>query len=181
MKIEKYTVITATAQGIIYHKPSGKKTPSSKLELYSNTYQSKSDKINIKSTKTRMVQDYIELNTIQKQMYNRLMRGLKAYTPEEVACMSKLSIDRITNDYKQTKRVIHIMKAKKCYAGETKLINKIFGTNIGKYNSDWYMDVPKYLTLRRLNISMRSIIKELIQKRLLPRNFFELSNKTINI
>jgi len=178
-KTKSFAVITATAQGIVYH--SDEESPKSKLEIYDKSYQAKNDVLSSKQQKTKNTVDNLNMNLIQRQMYRRLMYGLKSYSPEQIASMSSASIKRVVDDYSETKRAIHIIKAKKCFQGETKLLNKIFNRDIGKYNSDWYMDIPKYLTLRKLDISIKTVINELIRKRLLPKNFYELSSNTITL
>ncbi len=117
----------------------------------------------------------INLNTIQREMYRRLMYGLDNYSSEERATMSPVQITKIIKDHEKAKRYLHIMKAKKYYKGDTELLNAIFPhCPTGIKDSDWFLHIPKSVTLNKLNIGPKDIIEEFIKRRLLPTNFYEL-------
>jgi hypothetical protein len=176
--MKKFNSITATSQGYVTYDENGK----ARMMRYENTYQAKAEKRSKNITKTKERIEKLHLNLIQRQMYRRLMYGLKEYTPEQVASFSPQTIEKIVDDYKRTKRYLHILKAKKLYTGETKIINSIFPhAKIGTKDYDWFLDLPKSATLRSLGISTKDVISELIRRKLLPRNFFELTPQTVKL
>lgn len=171
-KINKNPLVTATAQGIVTYDNNGNPI----FERYSTKFQAKSDykPKHIQQTSTDL--EKIHLNMIQRQMFRRLMYGLKEYGPEQIACMSPSSISRIVEDYKKAKRALHILKAKKYYHAETKLLSAIFPhANLGQKDHDWFLELPKNVTLRSLGISTKEVIDEFIKRKLLPRNFYQLT------
>jgi hypothetical protein len=173
MKQIRFNSITASAQGISAVDKNGKVI----VERYDKTYQSQS---NYKPKHVQKTADRIHLNFVQREMYRRLMYGLNEYSPEQIAALSHVSISRIVNDYNKASRALHIMKAKKLYKNETNLVNSIFShVNIGEKEFDWLIELPKNATLKKLNISTRDVINEFIKRKLLPKNFYQLSPESI--
>jgi hypothetical protein len=168
-------VVTATAKGIVYHN-------NSKTTI---KYPVIKETVNLTTPENRkkLVQEpkKVYLNLVQRQMYRRLMYGMKEYDKRQILAMSQNAIRQVEEDYKKAKRAIHILKAKKCFMAETKLINAIFQRNIGKHDYDWYLDLPKSFTLRKLGISTDDIINDFIKRKLLPRNFYSLNADTIKL
>lgn len=174
-KLEKAVVVTATAKGIVYHT-NPKKVIKYKLEI--------KEDLTVKENKKSMIvePEKIYLNMVQRQMYRRLMYGMREYDKKQILAMSDKAIRRVESDYKKAKRAIHILKAKKCYHAETKLISVIFNRkDLGKYDYDWYIDLPKHYTLRKLGIGTKDIIDDFIQRKLLPQNFYELSPENVEL
>lgn len=173
MKHKKFQSITASAQGIFAVDNNGKVV----IERYEKSYQSRS------AHKPKHVQDTadrIHLNFVQRQMYRRLMYGLNEYSPEQLAGLSTVSISKIVNDYNKASRVLHVMKAKKLYKNETNLVNSIFShVKIGDKDFEWLLKLPKTATLKKLGITTRDVINEFIKRKLLPKNFYELSPETV--
>jgi hypothetical protein len=170
--MQKFATITATAQGIIMYNSNGK----AELQQYSKLVQNKTTRSNKVKKTEEALDDKIHLNMIQRQMYRRLMYGLKEYSPEQIASFSPSSLSKIVEDYKKAKQYLHILKAKKMFDAETKLVNAMFpGHNIGEKDYDWFMDLPKRATLRNLGITTRQVIDEFITRRLLPKNFLQLT------
>jgi hypothetical protein len=173
MKQRKFNSITANAQGTYAVDNNGKVT----VERYDKTYQSKS---NYKPKHVQDTADKVHLNFVQRQMYRRLMYGLNEYSPEQIAALSPTSISRIVNDYNKASRALHVMKAKKLYKNETNLINSIFShVNIGEKDFDWLIELPKSATLKKLGITTREVINEFMKRKLLPKNFYEISPETV--
>jgi hypothetical protein len=173
MKQSKLNSITATVQGTYAVQENGKVT----IEKYEKSYQAKS---NYKSENVQTTADKVHLNFVQRQMYRRLMYGLKEYSPEQLTALSPVSINRIVSDYNKASRALHVMKAKKLYKNETNLINSIFShVNIGEKDFDWLIELPKSATLKKLGITTREVINEFIKRKLLPKNFYELSPETV--
>ena len=176
--MKKFQAITATAQGLITYDKNGNQI----VQRYADNYQAKS---HFKPKHIQQTADDLEkvhLNMIQRQMFRRLMYGLKEYTPEQMATMSPTAITNIVEDYKKAKRVLHIMKAKRYYHAETKLFSAIFpDKNLGAKDFDWLIDIPKNITLRNLGISTKEVINEFISRRLLPKNFYQITPQNVEL
>lgn len=170
--------ITATAQGLLTYDNNGKP----QLERYTHKFQSKSDYKPKHIQQTSQDLEKIHLNMVQRQMFRRLMYGLKEYTPEQMATLSPSTISKIVEDYKKAKRALHIMKAKKYYYAETKLMNAIFPSmNLGSKDHDWFLELPKNVTLRSLGISTKEVIDEFVKRKLLPKNFYNITIQNVSI
>lgn len=129
----------------------------------------------IRKKKVNNTCEKVNLNAIQREMYRRLMYGLNNYSNEERATMTPVQITKIIKDHEKAKRYLHIMKAKKYYQDETKLMNAIFPHRpTGIKDNDWFLYLPKSVTLNKLNIGPKDIIEEFIKRKLLPTNFYEL-------
>lgn len=169
------TTITANSQGIVVHDKDGKLN----LQKYADTYQSKSE---FKNKKVQETADRIHLNFVQRQMYRRLMYGLNEYSPEQIAAMTPSVISKVVNDYQRASRTLHVMKAKIFYKKETDLVRSIFPhAKIGEKDYDWLMELPKSATLKRLGIGTKEIIDEFIKRKLLPKNFLQISPENIEL
>ena len=125
-KLNNAVVANDTKKGIVYHTNPKKTIRYQKFEKDLITIENKRSK--------REEVKKIYLNLIQRQMYRRLMYGMKEYDKLQIKSMSENSIKQIEYDYKQAKRAIHILKAKKCFMAETKLVNAMFKrTDIGNF------------------------------------------------
>jgi hypothetical protein len=169
------TIITANSQGIIVYDKAGK----TNLLKYADTYQAKSEYKNKNVQKTA---DNLHLNLVQRQMYRRLMYGLKEYSPEQIAAMTPSTITQVVNDYQKASKILHVMKAKVFYRNETNLVKSIFPhAKIGERDFDWLMTLPKNATLKKLGISTVDIVNEFIKRRLLPKNFLFITPENIDL
>jgi hypothetical protein len=167
--------VHAMAHGILVK--TGKYT---KFHKYEDHYQVKKD--NVRKEAVNVTVEKLHLNLVQREMYRRLMYGLNNYTPEQRTAMSAEQITKIVKDYDRAKKVLHIMKAKKHYEAETKLLNVLFPKQkVGKKDHDWFLFVPKSQTLNKLGITTTQIVDEFIARHLLPKNFYELKADTILI
>tara|TARA_Y100000389_G_C17425190_1_gene499152 strand:- start:261 stop:794 length:534 start_codon:yes stop_codon:yes gene_type:complete len=167
--------ITATAKGVIYHNNPRK--------VVKYTVKLKQEDVRTKENRPQKVEiDKIFLNLIQRQMYRRLMYGMKEYDKKQILSMSTYTIKKIEEDFKKAKRAIHVLKAKKCFHAETKLISAIFNRkDIGKYDHDWFVDIPKNYTLRKLGISTKDVIDDFIKRRLLPKDFYKITPENVKL
>ena len=180
--MRKHNFITATSQGVVSYDAKGV----SRLDRYDDKYQAKGKVRSERVKKTVIEIEKIHLNLVQRAMYRRLMYGLKEYTPEQVAALSPSSITRIVEDFKKAKRALHVLKAKQYYRPETNLINALLGSNsgieeIGKRDYDWYLELPKTVTLKSLSIGTKQVVDEFIIRKLLPKNFWNINNQTISL
>jgi len=169
------TTITSNSQGIPIYDKDGKIN----LLKYADTYQKKSE---YKNKNVQQTADNVYLNLIQRQMYRRLMYGLKEYTPEQIAAMTPVSITQVVNDYQKASKILHVMKAKIFYKNETNLVKAIFPhARIGERDFDWLMELPKSATLKKLGISTKDVIEEFIKRKLLPKNYFNINSQNIKL
>jgi hypothetical protein len=144
-----------------------------KNQRYSNSYESKS---NNKTKDVQETADRLYLNSVQREMFRRLMYGVKEYTPEQIKAMTPSTLAKVVTDYEKASRILHIMKAKIYYKAETKMVKAIFPhAKIGERDYDWMMELPKNVTLKKLNISTLEIIEEFIKRKLLPKNFLSIT------
>ena len=173
--MKKNPSITATAQGVVTYDKNGKPH----LQKYANTYQARSA---YKNKRVQQTAERIHFNLIQRQMYRRLMYGLKEYSPEQIAAMTPSVISQVVMDYQKASRILQVMKAKVFYKNETSLINSIFPhAKIGERDKDWQVELPKSATLKKLGIGTKEIVDEFIKRRLLPRNFLSITPETIEL
>jgi len=173
--MKKIAIVCANAQGIISIDDNGR----AKMERYDKIFQSAGRNNRVRKTAQRVETESLHLNIIQRQMFRRLMYGLKEYSPEQVAAFSPSALGRIVDDYKKAKRALHVLKAKKHFRIETKLINEIFRhCPIGEKDFDWFDPLPKNVTLRSLGISTKEVVDEFIRRRLLPKNFYSLTEQS---
>lgn len=173
--MKKKSSITATAQGVVTYDKNG----NANLLKYADTYQAKSA---FKSKRVQETAERLHLNLVQRQMYRRLMYGLKEYSPEQIATMNPSVIVQLVTDYQKATKCLHVMKAKIFYKNETNLVKSIFPhAKIGERDFDWYMELPKTATLKKLGINTIDIINEFIKRKLLPKNFLSLSPENISL
>ena len=146
---------------------------------YTDTAESKSD---YKSERVQQTARNIHLNFLQRQMFRKLMYGLKEYTPDQISAMSPVAISKIVTDYHKATRSLHVLKAKKLYKRETDVVRALFPhAKIGEKDFDWLIELPKTATLKKLGITTEHVIDEFIKKRLLPRNFYSLTADNIEL
>jgi hypothetical protein len=182
--MSKFLSVTATSTGVVYiyenggssFEPYDKKNP----ELILKTGKFKDTKLAEKKPKQR---ENFHLNLIQRQMYRRIMYGLKEYSPEQIAIMGPTVERKIIKDFGEGRKAIHVMKAKKLYSVETRLINAMFQHigNIGKNDHEWMLEIDKKYTLTNLQIGVGEIVEEFIQKRLLPKTFHQLDINNVKL
>jgi hypothetical protein len=182
--MSKTLSITATATGLVYVYENGKSRfeayDRKKPELKIRTGKFKDTPMAKKAPRTK---ETYHLNMIQRQMYRRIMYGLKEYSPEQIAIMGPSAENRIVNDHKVGKKAIHVMKAKKLYGVETRLINAMFQHigNIGIHDSEWLLAIEKKHTLNNLQIGVSEIVEEFMKRKLLPKDFHQLDINTVSI
>jgi hypothetical protein len=173
--MKKYHIITATAQGLIAYDDKGY----AKMIRYGKIQKTQRAPHILK---TQSEIEKIHLNLVQREMFRRLMYGLKEYTPEQVASFSPSTLTKIVEDYKKAKRALHVLKAKRFYYAETRLMSAIFPhAKIGEKDHDWYLELPKSVTLRSLGISTKEVLDEFIKRRLLPKNFHDITLENIKL
>lgn len=164
--ILKKTTIGDFAQGV-------------KFKSYDNSFQKRSE--NSRKNTVNDTVERLQLNIVQRQMYRQLMYGIYEYQGEQLLALTPEAITKIVLNYEKAKRLLHVMKAKKYYEAENKLIDAIIpkAKEISKKDYNWYLPLPKEATLKKLGITTKEIIDKFIEKHLLPKNFYELSEDII--
>lgn len=115
----------------------------------------------------------LELNPAQQSMYNRVSKGLAAYSPVQLAAMSVRDQQRVDRDHKRYKHLVH--KLRQQAMPETKLIRAIWPQlEIGQRYADVDVDVRLLDSRRRLGITRDAIIAVLIEHGVLPTSFHDL-------
>jgi hypothetical protein len=122
----------------------------------------------------------IGLNEYQTHLLNRAMYGLDVFTAHQVKRMNKHKKIRITAKYEDTKEVLILWK----HEIITKLSNAIFGITTGacdflpllEETDTYHVEDRGYLmSLTTLGIKEHQIVEKLINCRILPENFYELT------
>ena len=91
--MQKFALITATAQGLITYDMRGKAS----MVRYDKSVQHKLTRDNrVKATQEEL--EKVHLNLVQRQMYRRLMYGLKEYSPEQIASFSPSTLSKLVAD-----------------------------------------------------------------------------------
>jgi hypothetical protein len=115
---------------------------------------------------------YRELNLIQKNMYCRLMYGIKAYSPDQVKSMSDALIFTIERQHTRATDVVNQLKYERHYGPYNKLFKVIFPhIELSYFKDGKFAEMP---TLKELKITTDDIIQAWIDTKLLPLNFFSL-------
>lgn len=86
------------------------------FQKYEKIFEQKKEKQN----------DKVFLNPIQRKIFRDLMYGTANYTPDELYKMNEDELITLIKRHRKTKRLIHILKCKKAYYIETKLLNLVF-------------------------------------------------------
>ena len=108
----------------------------------------------------------------QNELYNRLLFGLKAYTPEELYAMNSNKKSRISVVYKKAQKTINLYKQEKLNA----LSQNVFSL-FDKLKSTPVETDPSFfctLSFKQLAIKKEDLVSLFISNKLLPANFAEL-------
>lgn len=137
---------------------------------------------NTLSEKRVIKAEEISLNDYQNFLYKRALYGLKVYTQEELDEMHPEKQERITRVYWKAQRVLNkykqeiineesnrIMKVLFPHSQLTKLLLTELNVTDPRFRND--------LTFRQLGIDKPHIVNKLIERRVLPKNFYILDNK----
>ena len=167
-KMNQHKTITATSKGVaVNYQDSGK----SSFIPYEQTA--------FESTRSHVGQNILILNDIQRNMYRKLMYGMKNYTSEQIETMPQTMIFQIEKDHMRATNVINKLKYQRVYGAYNKLLSVIFPhVELDYYTDGKYVSLP---SLRELKISTRNIIDAWIENKLLPLNFYNLTIDTIKL
>jgi hypothetical protein len=122
---------------------------------------------------------HYQMNTIQFGMYQQLMLGMNAYTQQEIDTMSEASKFTIRNKHTRATEVLNKMKYEKAYGHINKLFQVIFpNIKLDYYKDGRFADMP---TLRELKITTIDIIDAWINEKLLPLDFYSLTEQRLKL
>jgi hypothetical protein len=115
----------------------------------------------------------------QKELYQKVVYGFKAYTPEQVASMSEKTKIDVTVTYTKAKRVLTKWKQEIIFTHVNSLLAALFPkSNLVKQmidtNGSVEEDAESFISFKQLGIDQEKIAEKLIEFGLLPKNFFQL-------
>jgi len=122
-----------------------------------------------------------EFNAYQNFLYKRALFGLSVYSAEELSIMHWDKKKRIQKVHLRTQNVLNLWKQEIINS----TVNKIFSTlffhssfakdMVEKFGNDTDPNYISKVNFKELGIDKRQIVTKLIQEKILPVNFYELS------
>ncbi len=122
-------------------------------------------------------------NSYQNFLYKRALFGMSVYTEEEKAKMHTDKIKRISKVHERAQQILNIWKQELTHHYTAEIMLKLFHhSRIVKDYTEKFAGVtdPDYIStmeFKTLGITKDDIIQKLIEERILPFNFFKLSDK----
>lgn len=170
-KINPEKVISANPNGILVSYNDSSKTSFVKYEVV--------NKIQVSGTAKyqNMMKHFTPL---QKELYQKVVYGFKAYTPQQIAEMSEKTKIDITIVYTKAKRILTKWKQEIIFSH----VNTILATLFPKskmvkqmIETNGYVEEEKenYISFKQLGITSDKIAEKLIEFGLLPKNFFQIA------
>jgi ribosome-interacting GTPase 1 len=137
---------------------------------------------NTLSEKRVIKAEEISLNDYQNFLYKRALYGLKVYTQEELDEMHPEKQERITRVYWKAQRVLNKYKQEVINKESNKIMKALFPhSQLTKlFLTELNVTDPRFrndLTFRQLGIDKPDIVNKLIERRVLPKNFYILDSK----
>jgi len=154
------------------------------LSNNSTNYKGKLPRYQQKSHKKDFIKQKDKLNSYQNMLYSRAVYGLSVYSDEEVKEMHWDKKRRIKRVNKRAQISINLLKQEKVNLLCDNLYTAVFpNSSLAKQilsleNSSTDPHVINTLDLKFLKIDKTCIIKEFIEKGVLPKNFYTLTNAT---
>lgn len=125
--------------------------------------------------KVTMQYDYTNLSSQQIEVYEKLMRGLSLYTPQELWAMNSNKKKKIQAAHIKAKQILTVWKQELIVEKSNNILLSLFP------NSSLVKEIVNEkeirtrdridLTFRQLNIKRSQILTKLGEHNLLPRNF----------
>lgn len=124
-------------------------------------------------------------NEYQNFLYKRALMGLKIYSPEELSSMKEDKKARIKKIYSKTQKVLNVYKQEVVNRLTNNIFTKLFPTSpvtqaLVNELTFTDSDFVNTLNFKVLNISKSDIIEQLINNRILPKNFYELKGVSLH-
>lgn len=116
----------------------------------------------------------------QKDLYQKVVYGFKAYTPEEISSMSEKTKINVTVTYTKAQRILTRWKQDILFSNVNNILALLFPkSKIVKQliETTGYTEEDKenFISFKQLGISQEKIAEKLIEFGLLPKNFFQLA------
>jgi len=134
-----------------------------------------------KNFKTHERESYTEQQNI---LYNRALFGLSVYTEEELKKMPRSKRNRILAVHKKAQVSINALKQEIVIGLSDRLFNTIFP---GSYLTKQLLEHPECrsteetyickMSFKKLRITKSILIHRLVRQGILPRDFYQLTNK----
>jgi hypothetical protein len=128
--------------------------------------------------------EHDSLNSYQTFLYNRALFGLDVYSEEEIKNMRWDKKQRVLKVHKRAQTVLNVWKQEIVNGLTTQLLMKLFPkSNITEFflNTAQETDASyiNKMTFKSLNIKKSQIISKLVSEKILPINFYELTNQEL--
>lgn len=142
--------------------------------------QAKIQKQNL-TTQRFMNYEVDEFNNVQNKMYKDALFGLTNYSKEQIKTMSFKEQNTITRIHKKTQSILNLWKQELCNNYVNELFKKLFPKSeltkelTEDFGSTIDPTFKNFLTFKQLGIDKKRIVYKLIEKDVLPKNFFELN------
>lgn len=121
----------------------------------------------------------LQLNEKQEFLFNRALRGLKVYTQEELENMHEEKKERITRVYWKAQRVLNVYKQEIINDRSNEIFVKLFPKSqltklfVNELNVT-HSKLRSNMSFYQLGCDKSDIVNKLIEKRVLPPNFYKL-------
>lgn len=138
-------------------------------------------KIQLEGTvKYQKIEEQIKLSPVQKDLFNKLIYGFKAFTKEQIDGMNEQARLSVTINYTKAQRILRRWKQDITFSKLDDLLLYLFPNSpiIKQFTSiqGHVDDVNKEdeISFIELGIRQDAIVNKLIEARLLPINFYKL-------
>jgi len=122
-------------------------------------------------------------NAYQNFLYKRALFGMSVYSEEERAKMHTDKIKRISKVHERSQFILNIWKQQLTHDYTADILSRLFhhSTFVKDYNEKFAgVTDPDYIStmeFKDLGIAKDEIVHKLIEERILPFNFFQLTGK----
>lgn len=122
-------------------------------------------------------------NSYQNFLYKRALFGLAVYTQEELSKMHTDKKKRIEKVHSRAQTILNIWKQELCNQWTIKLLENLFWHSklVKDFNEKFGDELdPSYISkmdFKSLGVNKMGIINKLIQEKILPNNFYQLTER----
>jgi hypothetical protein len=121
-------------------------------------------------------------NKTQNFLYKRAMFGIKMYTQEELKTMHPDKKKRIKKVHARAQKELNTWKQEKFIAFTNTILRTFTNSRLcSDLINDYSTPDPKFISrmsFKDLNIEKKDIVERLVDKKVLPYNFKELTNES---
>jgi hypothetical protein len=122
-----------------------------------------------------------EFNAYQNFLYKRALFGLTVYSSEELNAMHWDKKKRILKVHTRTQKVLNLWKQELSSKFVNTLFQQIFWKSqfvkdmVDTYGEDVDPEITCKMEFKEMGIQKKQIVEKLIQEKILPINFYELT------